>query len=46
MKTLLEHVGEEVSGLKAEIDSTRSHADYSRAIVICKTPDLMNALVY
>ena len=38
------HVGEEVSDLKAEIDSTRSHADFSRAIVICRTPDLMRAL--
>ena len=34
----------QVSGLQAEIDSTRSHADYSRAIVICMTPDLMLAL--
>ena len=44
-EALRAHVESEVSGLKAEIDSTRSHADYSRAIVICMTPDLMRALV-
>ena len=45
-EALRAHLQSEVSGLKAEIDSTRSHADYSRAIVISMTPELMNALVY
>ena len=45
LMALKEHVDDELSGLKSEIDSTRSHADYSRAIVICKTAGLMTALL-